>query len=195
MITSISATNGEVVKKKYDYVSRGDVIISGTIKNKEDEVKKVPALGKVMAEVWYKVRVEVPKVYHEETETGKKKKVLSLFFVGHEMSLELKNYNNYSFKETKIFQNNLLPIKLVILEKREIKKSSAIYNISNVDKKAITLARSKFKDNEITFEKVLKKTIKDSKIVVDIFFKIREDITDYDEIADLELHKGVEENE
>ena len=35
MITSIFASSGEVVKKKYDYVKKGDILISGFIYNKE----------------------------------------------------------------------------------------------------------------------------------------------------------------
>ena len=37
MILSIEAEEGEVIKKKYDYIRKGETIISGTIKNKEKE--------------------------------------------------------------------------------------------------------------------------------------------------------------
>ena len=40
MILEIHAEEGEVKKKKLDYVKRGDVIISGLIYNKEDIVSK-----------------------------------------------------------------------------------------------------------------------------------------------------------
>lgn len=47
MILNIEAETGEIVRKKYEYVRKGDTIVSGTIKNKEDEVSKVKAEGKV----------------------------------------------------------------------------------------------------------------------------------------------------
>ena len=64
MILDIDASHGEVVKKKFDYVKKGDVIISGIIKNKDKPMKKVRADGSVYAEVWYKVSVDVAKKYN-----------------------------------------------------------------------------------------------------------------------------------
>lgn len=192
MILEINASEGEIVKKKYDYVKKGDIIVSGTIKNKETEVKKIKAAATVLGEVWYKVKVEVPINYYEETETGNKKKVLTLKFLTKSLSLDFKKYQNYSFEELKIFENQILPIRLVIENKKEkiVKKSK--FNINNVDKKAIEIAKSKFKEKDILQEKVLKKTLKDSKIIVDIFLKVKEDITAYQKITDLSLKEDSE---
>ena len=66
MITSISSSSGEVVKKKYDYVKKGDVLISGFIYNKDKIMAKRCSIGKVLGEVWYKVNVFLPEVYYEE---------------------------------------------------------------------------------------------------------------------------------
>jgi len=193
MILSINAQNGEVVKKKYDYVKKGDVIVSGTIKNKEDEVSKIKAQGQIFGEVWYKVTTEIPVHYYEENPTGKKKRVLTLKVLDKKISLELKRYQNYSFREVKIFENLLLPISLVVEEKRETKVIEKEYSIDNVDKKAIEIAKSKFKEKNIILEKVLKKSLNNSRIIVDIFFKVREDITDYRKITDLSLREEKDE--
>ena len=192
MILKIEAEEGEVKKKIYDYVEKGDIIISGTIMNKTREVKKVKAKGKILGEIWYNVEVEIPIKYKEETLTGSKKKVLTLMFLNKEYSLELKKYKNYSFNETKLFSNNILPIRLSILDKKESIVTINNYNINNVDKKAIELAKEKLKNKEIIYEKVLKKKLKRSTIVVDIFFKTKEDITDYEVITNLELREDVE---
>ena len=193
MILSIESDNGEIVKKKYDYVLKGDIIISGTIMNKDREVKKIKANGKVYGEVWYKASVSIPTNYKEIKLTGNKKKVLSLFFLDKEYSLELRKYRNYSFNEIKLFYNNILPIKLVILDKKEEKVTTKKYNINNIDKKAFSLVDAKFKNKEILSQKVLKKTLNKSTIVVDIFLKVKEDITDYEEITDLELKEDINE--
>lgn len=193
MLLSINAQNGEIVKKKYDYVKKGDVIISGTIKNKEDEVSKIKARGQVFGEVWYKVRTEIPIHYYEENPTGKKKKVLTLRILNKNLSLEFKKYQNYSFHEVKIFENQLLPISLVFEEKKETKVIKKEYNINNIDEKALEIAESKFKKRNIILEKVLKKTLNDSKIIVDIFLKVKEDVTDYRKITDLNLREDTDE--
>lgn len=193
MILSINAKSGEIVKKKYDYVKKGDTIVSGTIKNKDDEVSKIKADGQIFGEIWYKIKVEVPIHYYEENPTGKKKKVFSLKFLNKTFSLELKKYQNYSFHDVNIFENQLLPIRLVFGEKMETKIVRKEYNIQNIDQKAIEIAESKFKKRNILSEKVLKKTLKDSKIIVEIFFKVKEDITDYRQITDLSLREDIDE--
>ncbi len=195
MIISIDALDGEIVKKKYDYVSRGEKIISGTIMNKTREVKKIKARGKVYGEVWYKVSVEIPRKYKEEIYTGNSKKVLSILFLKHDYSLELKHYKNYSFNNITLFKNNILPIKLAILTKREVKYKENIYNINNIDKTAIKLAKEKLKNKSIIVSKILKKRYNRNTIEVFIFFKVKEDITATRKITDLELKEEVKEDE
>ena len=124
MILDIDAYSGEVVKKRLDYVSKGDVIISGLIHNKEKIVKKKCALGKVYGEVWYNVEVE-------------------------------------------------LPIK---------------YKLNTINKKAIKIADNKMKGKYIISKKVLKKCQKNSKIIVDIFYKVKEDITDTESINNIDIN-------
>jgi len=82
---------------------------------------------------------------------------------------------------------------LVVEEKRETKVIEKEYSIDNVDKKAIEIAKSKFKEKNIILEKVLKKSLNNSRIIVDIFFKVREDITDYRKITDLSLREEKDE--
>ncbi len=193
MILSIQARNGEIVKKKYDYVKKGDIIVSGTIKNKENEVSKIRAEGQIFGEVWYKIRTEIPIHYYEEKPTGRKKKVVSLKILNKSLSFEFKKYQNYSFHETKILENPILPIRLVFEEKKETKVIKRNYNIYNIEEKALEIAESKFKKKNILLEKVLKKTLKDSKIIVDIFLKVKEDVTDYQKITDLSLREDTDE--
>jgi len=61
IITRIEAVSGEVIKKKNDYVSQGETIISGLIHNKETIVTKRCSEGKIYGEVWYTVKVLIPK--------------------------------------------------------------------------------------------------------------------------------------
>ena len=79
-IISVEAKSGNVLVTPGTYVKKGDVLVSGEIKNKDTVMAKVHAEGKVFAEVWYEVTVELPYHYSEEVKTGNKKKTLSTRF-------------------------------------------------------------------------------------------------------------------
>lgn len=189
MILNIEAETGEIVRKKYEYVRKGDTIVSGTIKNKEDEVSKVKAEGKVYGEVWYSVTVELPKKYYEEKKTGKTSKALTLRIANKKISVPFsKDNRSYISEDSPILENNLIPIKLVLETKHEIEIIDKEYNMGNSSSEAIKLATKKLEDrldeqSMILSKKVLKKTLKNSKIIVEIFFKVRENITDYKKIS------------
>mgnify|MGYP000238951558 FL=1 len=188
MILNIEAETGEIVRKKYEYVRKGDTIVSGTIKNKEDEVSKVKAEGKVYGEVWYSVTVELPKKYYEEKKTGKTSKALTLRIANKKISVPFsKDNKSYISEDSPILENNLIPIKLVLETKHEIEIIDKEYNMDNSSSEAIKLATKKLEErldeqSMILSKKVLKKTLKNSKIIVEIFFKVRENITDYKKI-------------
>lgn len=186
IILSIEATNGEVLKKINDYVNPGDVIISGSIKNKDEIKDIIRANGKVMAEVWYNVQVELPNNYKETKETGNKKIVFSLDFFNK--SINNSSYNEKNRNSIFTISNNILPISLGIYEEKELINIDEIYTNDYAIIKASDIAREKLKstlgtDDEIIYEKCLKMTTKDSKIILDIFFKVKEDITAYQDIV------------
>ena len=189
MILNIEAETGEIVRKKYEYVRKGDTIVSGTIKNKENEVSKVKAEGKVYGEVWYSVTVELPKKYYEEKKTGKTSKALTLRIANKKISVPFsKDNKSYISEDSPIIENNLIPIRLVLETKHEIEIIDKEYNMDNSSSEAIKLATKKLEDHldeqsMILSKKVLKKTLKNSKIIVEIFFKVRENITDYKKIS------------
>ena len=186
MITSITATKGEVVKKINDYVNVGDVIISGVIKNKDTIKDYVRATGKVFAEVWYHAEVEIPYSYQEETLTTNKKKILSLKILSNDIRL----FSNFKTKQDNVIfslYNQLLPFKVSLIEEKETNVEDSIYSEDIAILKARDIAREKLKsslgkDDTIIYEKYLKNKEEDSKIIVDMFFKVNEDITSYMEI-------------
>ena len=60
--------------------------------------------------------------------------------------------------------------------------------MNNCDNDAIKLAEEKLllklgKEDSILTKKVLKKELKNSKIIVEVFFKVKEDITSYKDIV------------
>ena len=196
MILNIEAETGEIVRKKYEYVRKGDTIVSGTIKNKEDEVSKVKAEGKVYGVGWYCVTVELRKKFYEEKKTGKTSKALTLRIANKKISVPFsKDNRSYISEDSPILENNLIPIKLVLETKHEIEIIDKEYNMDNSSSEAIKLATKKLEDrldeqSMILSKKVLKKALKNSKIIVVMFYKVYENITDYAEISpDIENNK------
>ena len=190
IIMNVDASNGEIIKKKNDYVKKGDIVISGNITKGEDIKNKVSASGNVYAEVWYTVDVEMPLVYKEEYKTGKNKKVLSFTFFDKRYSLfDFFAYKNKQIEEKVIIKNNLLPIKLSFDKEVELKVIDEVYTYEEANDKAVSLAREKLqvkldKNEKILYEKKLKTIQNNSTILVTVFFKVYENITDYMEIIE-----------
>ena len=89
-----------------------------------------------------------------------------------------------------IVKNLFLPISFVLETQREIKKTDKIYTIDEAidiaKQKSIDAINSKLNDKEyIISSKNLKVEIKESKIVLEMFFSVYEDITDYRVIEDI----------
>ena len=76
----------------------------------------------IMGEVWYKVQVELPKVYHEEIRTNKTYKSLTFKIINNRTSIPpSKNNKSYDIEDKVIFKNKLFPIGLYLETKHELK--------------------------------------------------------------------------
>ena len=192
-ITRIEADYGEVTTKKNDVVDKGDTLISGLIKNKEEIKTKVAARGKVYAEVWYQVNLNLPTIYQEEIKTGKKKNTLEIIFLDKNIFiLELFKYNNSISKETVLYNSPLTPFRISFTKKEEIKLKQIAYQEDKTLKKIKKLAVDKLKqrigkDIKILSINVLKKKTSADKIEVELFFKVEEDITSYESLENIDI--------
>lgn len=192
-ITRIEADYGEVTTKKNDVVDKGDTLISGLIKNKEEIKTKVAARGKVYAEVWYQVNLNLPTIYQEEIKTGNKKNTLEIIFLDKNIFIsELFKYNNSISKETVLYNNPLIPFRISFTKKEEIKLKQVAYQEDKTLKKIKKLAVDKLKqrignDIKILSINVLKKKTSADKIVVELFFKVEEDITSYESLENIDI--------
>lgn len=184
IIMSITSTKGEILKYKNDYVKKGDVIISGNIYFNENIKDTVEANGKVYGEVWYKAVVEYPLKYREEKILDKEKNIYIFKLGNFNFKLNtIKNYNVVS-KERTILKHLFLPISLIKQTNKKIEyieqsltKDEAVTKASEY---AIMKMKSKLNDNEyIINTKNLKVEQNNSKIVIEMFFSVCEDITDY----------------
>ena len=197
LITSIDAKEGEITRKKYDYVKKGDIVISGIIHNKEKEVAKVKSEGQVKGEVWYQVQVSLPKYYLESKSLNKKHRILS--FKIFNRYLDIRKYKHSKIKKKKVlWQDFLLPINLEYIIEEKTKTIKKTYNRNRALNEALDIATKKVldklsKEDKILIKQALKINEKDSKIEVDIFFKVEKDITGYLSIENVELKEGEED--
>ena len=196
IILEIKSSSGEIIKKINDYVSPNEVIISGLIHNKEDIVSKKCATGIVYGETWYKVKLSIPKDYSIEKLTNNKSIGLNINLFNNNLDIN----NKYkTFKRNNIYTlySNIIPININLTKYLETKIIKKIYTINNVDEIALKLSEKEInkklrKDEEVLSKKVLKKSINNSKIEIEVFLKVKEDITSYQDISNIEINKKEE---
>ena len=187
IITYIEATHGEILKKENDYVKKGDIIVSGNIMKDETIKKQISASGKVYAEVWYNVRVSYPLNYNEIIYKDDVKNNININYFNKKISLR-KNYENKALeKELVLIKSKVLPFNITLEKQRKIRlihkkysKNKALDLATNIAVKKIESKLSK--DEKIISKKPLNLKVYDSKIEVDIFFKVEENITNYQKI-------------
>ena len=184
IIMKIVAENGEIIKKKNDYVKAGDIIISGEIHKNDEVVDNIPASGSVYAEVWYKVKVEMPISYKEELLTGKNKNILNISFLDYSWNL----FDFYPYKDKNVKNNLLLSDFFGMFNINYNKESEVIIKdeVNNIisEEFAFKIARKKIEENlkedeYIISQKKLKTIINNSTIVTEIFFKVYENISSF----------------
>ncbi len=183
LIKYIASSSGVKLKDVNDYVKKGDVLITGNIIKGEDTlITQVEAKGKVYAEVWYTVNITVPFNYVEYVETGKTINHYYLDIAGKKFTLTGK-YDSTTTMNTKklILDKPYLFFKLYKETKREYKYKE--FNINETEayeealKRSENKIKSKLNDNEyIISKKVLKKEVFRSKMNIEVFFKVYENI-------------------
>ena len=188
VIIDIKAETGEIVKKKNDYVVKGEKIISGEIHNKEQVVSYKKAIGKVYGETWYSVKIELPNKCLNKSATGRSKYGIEMSFINKNIKTHIpfKEYNkNIIFS----LYSKILPINFSLNKYYEITTNYKQYNDKILYREALKYAENKLKkrltnQDFIMSKKVLKKEQINSKIILDIFFKVKEDITAYELIKE-----------
>ena len=182
-IVSIKAYTGEKVRQINEYVQKGDIIISGELTKPNGEKIYTKANGVVNGEVWYKVNIEYPLYYQEERVTGKNKNVISLYFLDKELPLfPYKKYKHFKKDITILMEDNIIPFRIVKEKLHEVNVKEEIYTSEEATQKAIDEAKKQLqiKNNkvlEIKDIQILNKENLNSKVKLDLFISVIEDIT------------------
>ena len=188
IIKEIKASSGEIVKKINDYVNRGDEIISGKIMKKDEVKSMVEAKGSVYGETWYNVKVILPRTYNTIKYTGNSYNTLSIKVLGKRFLLFSKNkYQQEDYQDSELINDKLLPFSINKTKVLEKNNENFFYTYQEAWEKGLSLAREKLLndlngDSKILLQKKLKLYEENSTIIVEVFFKVYEDITDYKKI-------------
>lgn len=191
IINKIYSSNGQVVKNKYSYVKKGDIIISGYIYLNDKIKSTTSAEGKVYGEVWYITNVVYPFNYYEKNKTGNKKTVYGVKFF--DKNIELFNFNKFNDKivdEYILLKGDIFPIKLVKEKQEEVIIKTSMNSLEETKLKAIDLAYTKMKQGLKNDEYIINYRVLDSKIIdkgveMKIFFSVCEDIGEYLKIEEM----------
>ena len=200
IITSIKAYSGEKIKEINDYVKKGDVIVSGIMTKPDGSLIYEKADAKVYGEVWYKIDIEYPYVYKEEKVTGKSKEVFVIDFLDKKIPIfSYSKYKKFKVKSNNIIENNLLPIAISKEKQYEVIVKEEIYTWEEVISNAIEIAKKKLLDNNskiINIQKIeiLNKQAIGSKVKLNLFVSVEEDITQITEVKMIEETEKNEQN-
>lgn len=178
-IISMNVYKGDVLKEVNDYVNKGDILITGEITHNEEVKDILCAKGEVYGEVWYKIKVSVPFVEEYKEYTGKNRYNFQIktnnqkfkIFKDRLKSYEEKYENIYKLND---FEINFVKEKEYIIKNKKLSEEEAYEKAfkDGVDKIQNNLS----KDEEILVKKVLKKSIFDSTIYLELFVVTKEEI-------------------
>ncbi|WP_099352224.1 sporulation protein YqfD [Fredinandcohnia onubensis] len=186
IIKKLIVEEGKPVKAVNDLVKKGDILVSGKI-GKEGEEVYVPARGKIYGETWYKVKVEKEITTKLNVLTGEniQKHYISIA----NLRIPIWGYGKVEYKEyqTELDKRNIkffnweLPVayeKETIRESENITleypKNEAIEEAKKIGRN--TLEQDLDSDAEIIEEKVLRQSINNGKVKLEIKYNVIENI-------------------
>ncbi len=179
IIKRIVPINGETITDLNKYVREGDTLITGKIIANEEMKTTTCAQGLIYAETWYQISISMPKEEIIKLYTDKKR--YNFFIESNNFSWKIFRSRLDKFDTT----NNLLlkigDYKLYLQQEQEyeIKKENLTDKeiISKINEEINLKLKTKLKeDYKILSQKVLKKSINDSTIYMEVFVTVEEQI-------------------
>ena len=188
MIKYIVVNSGTKLKEVNEIVKKGEILISGDIIKDDKIVDQVNASGRVYAEVWYKVNTEVPYKHVVYEKTGKVINHIYLDIFGKKFTLIGKYETDKSMNEEEILIEKPYLLFKVIKETKELYDYKTV-NLTLEEAYEEAIKRSDKSiidklnlDEYIIDKKVLKKEELSSKISIEVFYRVYENIALEEEI-------------
>lgn len=186
IIYSMYVETGQKKVDIHDHVEVGQLLVSGEI-GIEGQTEQVAAVGEVWGETWYKSHVELPLKTKFFVFNGQEKQKFSLI-LGN-LKIPVWGFGEPEFQDYEVDKNVKkvrflkweLPISIGDETLRAREETTRIYTQQEAEKNALELAKNKIKsalDEEaiIKDQKILHKELENGKVILDIHFKIIENI-------------------
>ena len=191
IITDIEVTSGEIIAKENNYVEKGEILVSGLIHNKDKVVKKVCSKGTIYGETWYKATITLDKEKINKHLLKEYSYGLNLNIINLNKKI-IPKFRNYQIYRYNIIRDRIIPINFSFIKYQKIKIIKHNKSDNYLEKEALILTskelKKRLKENEnIISKKVLKKKENNSKIKIEVFFKVKEDITSYQDISNINI--------
>ena len=200
IIKSIYTEKGVSLVSINDYVTKGEILISGAIALNEEVKENVCASGKVYAEVWYDVDASVPLMEKRSKDTGKMRYNFMVKKGSNETVL-LKSRVSDEKRVENVLLFKLFGLEFYLQKEYEVEIEEYTYTEEEALKKARDLVLEKLSlklddFEDIIEEKVLQKTVKNNKLYIDMFASVKEQIgvQEYFEVSRSDID-GKEYNE
>ena len=188
ILKSIKAFSGEKNKILNQYVKKNELVINGELIKPDGTIIYTKADGLIYGEVWYKVSVEYPLYYQEESITGKSKNVINIYIFNKKISLfPYKKYKQFKITSYNAIESNIFPIRIAKEKMYEVNTKEEIYTEDSAINKAIEVSKQKMLNSNnkiLDFNNVIviDKENLNSKMKVNLFISTTEDITKLVEI-------------
>ena len=198
ILKNIKAFSGEKNKIINQYVKKDELVINGILTKSDGTIIYTKADGLIYGEVWYKVSVEYPLYYQEESITGKSKNVINIYILNKKISLfPYKKYKQFKITSYNAIESNIFPIRIAKEKMYEVNTKEEIYTEESAINKAIEVSKQKMlNSNEKILEFnnviVIDKENLNSKIKVNLFISTTEDIT---KIVEIQVENKQSDNE
>lgn len=186
IITKINVQSGTSAVNVGDVVNIGTTLINGWMEGKYTGIRYVHAKGNIQAKVWYTKSKKILYNTTEQMETGNIENKYKLKFNNFEINLS-KGVSKFKIYDTivsenkiRIFSNLYLPISLIKITNKEVRKEQKNYSIEEAKNIGIEELQKKL-DNEIQDKnKIVNKIIntyeKEDGIEINITYEVIEDI-------------------
>ncbi|MEK4668456.1 sporulation protein YqfD [Paenibacillus alvei] len=188
---------GDQVFSVHDVVKKGQLLVTGTY-GKDKDTKTVSARGEIWGETWYSSTVTIPLESTFQVFNGNEKQKHYLKVGGFEIpvwgfgKVEYKEYEKEENEKNLKFLKWELPIKVTNKTYREKEEVTRSYT----EKEAIKAGKEKARkdvqkeigeDGKIKKEKILRQSVKNGKVILNIDFTTIENIAEVQPITQGDL--------
>ncbi len=180
IVLSGVAKKGQMVVAPNDFVKKDSILISGKITFNEATKSYVCGDGEVFGNTWYRVAISIPIEHTNKNFTGKKKGNVGFEFGSTYNRVFKIHFDDYDVSKKKIFSLGKFALYKETVE--EYEEETLKYSEEEALEEALKQAREKLmikldSQSEILSENVLQTDSYDSIISVEVFYSVKEIIS------------------